>query len=181
MSTSGCLVDWSGWAGNILTCQDDTTTTTGSVVCFLENNLGKLNAVLGTCFTITGASGDYVHPCMSNIESGILTEYYICHSYQKLIRANIGAASCEVLSIEHEDGGKMRIASKTEKAKVARLAYKDCCECLDDLIKWYKSSGNATAKQVLYNKRLGNDSGIGCPQIVPPDGYFSPFNFIFSS
>ena len=175
------VVDWSGWAGNILSCQEDTTTPTGVVVCYLQNNIGNLNATLGTCYTVSGESGNYINPDMGNIESGIYTEMYICSSYRKLTRQNIGASACEVLTIEDPDGGKIKIASKTEKAKVARGLYKDCCECLNDLIKWYKSSGNAIATQILYNERLGNDSGIGCPQVSPPDGYYSPFNFIFNS
>ena len=175
----GVLVDWSGWAGDILTCMGDSTTSTGSVVCFLQNNLGVLNARLGTTFTITGASGNYISPSMNNIESGILVEMYICRSYQKLAQQNIGASSCEVLSVEDPGGGRLRIASKTEKAKVARGLYKDCCECLDDLIKWYKTSVCVTAKQILYNTRVGNDSGVGRPQIIPPDGYYSNFNYIF--
>jgi len=174
------LVDWSGWAGNILSCQDDTITSTGTVVCFLEHNLGTLNARLGTYFAVSGVSGEYIEPTMSNIHSGILTEMYICSSYRRIAHQNIGASACEVLVIEDPDGGKMRIASKTERAKVARGLYKDCCECLDDLVKWYKSSANATAKQVLYNERLGNDSGIGCPQANPPDGAYSPFNYFFN-
>lgn len=177
--TSG-YVDWSGWAGDVLSCQDDTLTATGSVVCFLQNHLGTLNARLGTCFYITGSGQDYVTPSMSNIESGILVEMYICNSYRKIARQNIGASSCEVLEMEDPDGGRLKIASKTEKGKVARGLYKDCSESLDSLIQWYKASGNAVAKQILLNERLGNDSGIGEPHTLPPDGYYSTHNYIFN-
>ena len=173
-------VDWSGWAGNILSCVEDTTTPTGSVVCFLQTSLGVLNAKLGTCYYISGDADEFVEPSMGNMESGILTEMYICNNYRKIAMKNIGAAGCEVLEIEDPDGGKIRIASKTQAAQVARGLHKDCCECLEDLIKWYKKSVIANPQQVLYNERTGNDNGIGCPIICPPDGSYSSMNYIFN-
>jgi len=178
------LVDWSGWAGDILSCLEDTTTPTGSVVCFLENNLGILNARLASNYHASGEiteSGQYVNPDMTNIESGILTEMYICNTYRKAAMQNIGAAGCEVLQIKDPDGGEIKIASKTNAANAARGLYKDCCVCLDDLIKWYKlSNRDVSPKQVLYNLRGSNDCGVRCADIVPPDGSYSSTNHIFN-
>lgn len=172
--------DWSGWAGQILECLGDTTTTTGSVVCFLQTRLGVLNAHLGTTYVISGDNDEYIEPDMTNVESGILNEMYICYSYKKKINENLQASGCEVTSIEDPDGGKIKIVSGTEKLKVLRGLEKDCCECLGELINWYKKRKPSLPKQTLYNYRVGNSHGVICPFICPPDGYYSAFNFAFN-
>lgn len=173
-------VDWSGWAGSILECLGDTGTPTGSVACFLETRLGSLNARIGTCYQVSGESGQYVTPGMGNVESGILTEMYICSTYQKKINEKLQAGGCEVVEIEEPDGGRIKIVSKNDQIKTLRGLQKDCCECLNELINWYNKNKPTVPKQTLYNSRINTRDGIKCPKVTPPQGYYSSYNFIFN-
>src|SRR5690606_36557401 len=83
-----------------------------------------------------------------------------------------GAAGVQVTLIQDKDGGTMRIASKTDAAKVAASMNKDCMEVLDNLIGWYKKRYKVLPRQTLYRNKIPvptlDDYLNGC---CPPDCY----------
>lgn len=171
-----CSGEQTTWAGLILESLDDTTTSTGSVVTWLRNNLGALNLRLQTEFVISG-SGYCIEPEMSQIVSGIYVEAYYCYYYNKMANKNLGAAAYDWTEIAGEEQGTIRRVSKNEVSKTYRLLAKDCRERLDELTKWYgENISPITPSQVLYGSRAGGSNF----DLLPPPYCISTNNPIWN-
>ena len=171
-----CSADFSGWAGEILDCLGDTTTTVGSVVCWLETHLGQLTSALRTDFSINDSgciTGD-----MNQAASGIYTEMFHAYYYRKQANASLGAAGTSWISVKGEDQGEMKVASKTDIAKVYLQMSKESEEQVQKLIQWYHSTYYPQyASQILTNTRTDvSRSGMQC---YPPNSYYSPNNSVW--
>lgn len=133
--------DLSGWAGQIIDEMGISgTTTTGSVVSWLENNVGSLNLVLHEDFVLV--SGQIFDPPenieMNQMAANIYTQMYECSSLSKSAHQAAYLGITDWVELEGADQGKIRKVSKTEAAKELRAASKDCKETLAQLIKNYR-------------------------------------------
>lgn len=88
-----------------------------------DQTLGKLNNLIGTCFSGVGYSGvgtwNYdVSPDLSNLEFGILDQMYRVTYYQRLIRNIAGAGGTFPVQQMAEGDSKIQFVSAAELAKV---------------------------------------------------------------
>jgi hypothetical protein len=129
-------LDLSGWAGEILEDYAFSGVTTGSVVSWLENNVGKLNLALKENFYyITGI----ILPEMNVPATEVYTKMYECNYLTKQAREASYLGISDWVEIEGADQGKIRKVSKTEAAKELRGLSKDCKEELASMIKGYNA------------------------------------------
>lgn len=175
-----CGAELSGWGGRILESLGDTTSSTGSVVSWLRNNLFRLNIALEEDFS---NSGECVVPEMSMPISGIYEEMYYCDYLRKKSTSLLGGVTFQdVVEIRGEEQGTIRFSSFSERAKTLRTAAQDCNTSLKNLIDWYLSfySRSAYALQILYNLR-DDPAGYGLQYYCPPPDYYSRYNTVFTS
>lgn len=131
--------DLSGWAGEIIESMALSGVTTGSVVSWLENNVGNLNLSLHT----TGyylLSGDIL-PEMSTNAMAIYTQMYECFYLSKEARRAAQLGYDDWVEINGQDQGSMRKVSKSELSKNFTTLAKDCNQRLNDLLDWYLNEG----------------------------------------
>lgn len=152
--------DLSGWAGEIIEEMGISgTTTTGSVVAWLENNVGSLNLVLHEDFLL---SGDKIYDPpdmieMNQMAASIYTQMYECFYLGRAARQAAVLGVTDWIEIEGADQGKIRKVSKTEAAKELRGSANDCNSFLKDLIKNYNNQvagGFFEPSQII--------GGLGC-------------------
>ena len=133
-------LDISGWAGEILDDFLISGVSTGSVVSWLENNVGKLNIMIKENFYVDEVSGvNVILPEMNQPATNIYTKMYECEYLHKQAKQAAYLGISDWIEIEGEDQGKIRKVSKTEASKELRALSKDCKEELSNLIKDYKS------------------------------------------
>lgn len=100
-----------------------------------DQNVGKLNALLSTCFSGDGAG--CIGPSLGPQEQGIYGEIYKQLYWQQQINANLGAGG--IMWVEMQEGdSKIRRASPTEVAKVYKDLWKESTLNLNNLITSYK-------------------------------------------
>lgn len=162
------LQEQSGWAGQLLDAVDDTSTSTGTVVAWLQANLGKLNSFIRTDFELSGdrdggASGlePVINPEMTQIQSGIYNEMFFCYWLDKKSRQMVGSMTYDWVEMQGEDQGKVKRVSNTEKAKVYKDLAKECKDNLKDLIKEYQGGNFAVTRQITFTNRRSSPDNIG--------------------
>jgi hypothetical protein len=131
--------DLSGWAGDIIESMELSGVTTGSVVSWLENNVGNLNLSLHT----TGfylLSGDIL-PEMTVNEMAIYTQMYNCYYLAKESRRAAQLGYDDWVEVNGQDQGSIRKVSKSELSKNFHSLAKDCNSKLEDLLDWYLNQG----------------------------------------
>lgn len=148
------LEQQSGWAGSLLEFTDDSTTATGSVVAWIQSNLGLFGSYVDIPFIVDEEQS--ISPEMSPVQSGLYNEMYLCYYLNKQARKLVGAMAYDWIEIDGEDQGKVRKVSNTEKGKFYRTLAKDCSENFDKLIKTYKGGDFAIPRQVLFNERTNS-------------------------
>ena len=168
-----CISGQALWASGILESLDDTTTPTGYVSSWLRNNLGGLNLMLGTEFSL---SGDCIIPDMDMNISGIYTEKYFCFHFSKQANKNLGVQNFDWISIEGTDQGVIRKVSRMQTAQTYIQLSKECRANLDRLVEWFHGQQNTHASQVLYGDRWG---GASYDLLPPPASYYNSCNFIW--
>ena len=163
--------DFTGWDSNIIDSLGDESLATGNVISWLEGNLGKLNLMTESSYSL---SGDCISPDMNSVVSGIYSEMFICWYLNKQAFKTLGAAGCDWTLMQGEDQGSMRRVSKTDQAKTYKAFAKDCEERLDQLLRWYKI---VVPQQTLYNKRNASSySALECP----PCEYYTAYTPIWT-
>lgn len=163
--------DLSGWAGEIIDSMALSGVTTGSVVSWLENNVGTLNLYLQT----TGYylySGDIL-PEMTINAMAIYTQMYECYYLSKEARYAAQLGYNDWVEINGEDQGSIRKVSKSELSKNLSSLAKDCNARLNDLLDWYlEEGGNGNAGRIPLQV-LGDQGNYSCSI---PVGYLSSSN-----
>lgn len=154
------LASQSGWAGSLLSALADTSTSTGTVVAWLQANLGHFNSLLSLqsgsgAFSLSGTS---IVPQMSSAQSGIYNELYFCYFLKRESIRSVGALAYDWTEMRGEDQGAVKLVSRTEKAKVYQSLAKDCDERIKELVKAYKKGSYSGPLQVTYNSR--NSSSV---------------------
>jgi len=141
----------SGWAGEIIDEMELSGVTTGSIVSWLENNLGSLNNSLDTSFEfLSGDVSGIILPEMSLTEIDIYEKMYECQYLSKKARQAASLGLTDWLQIQGDDQGLIRKVSKTEVAKELRGQAKDCKEELFNFIYGYsRGQSGALPQQVV--------------------------------
>lgn len=113
-----------------------TSLTLAGISYWLQRNLGIINDLLGTCFSIDNSLN--VAPDLTLEEKVIFKKMYFIHYYDKMIRSNLSAASLNPVIEIDSDGSKVRKISKNEISKTYLQIRKQEQEELKDLINSYK-------------------------------------------
>ena len=130
----------SGWAGSILDEYGVSGVTTGSIVSWLENNVGQLNIAIQENFYVEYVSGSgEILPEMNQPAINIYTQMYNCQDLAKQAKQAAYLGISDWVELEGADQGKIRKVSKTEASKELRALSKDCKEELSQMIRDYKS------------------------------------------
>lgn len=167
--------DLSGWAGDIIESMELSGVTTGSVVSWLENNVGNLNLSLRT----TGfylLSGDIL-PEMTVNEMAIYTQMYNCFYLSKESRRANQLGYDDWLEINGQDQGSIRKVSKSELAKNFNSLAKDCNQRLNDLLNWYLNEGGNGEDPARMPLQVIGDQSYKCGI---PIHYLTPSNCFYN-
>lgn len=143
-----CSGELTIWASQILDDLADTTTSTGSVVSWLQTNLYQVNGALGTQYYLNESG--CIEPNMDPMGSGIYTQMYNCHWLRKKAIQNLGAAGYDWTRFQGEEQGSITKVSRNETSKTYRILAEDCKKIVDELTDWYKG---VYVGQVLYSQR----------------------------
>ena len=135
-----------------------------SLATYFRYNVGDLNNLLGTCFSLSPTSLEIIdeHGCEINKEAAMIYKYiYLLSYYARQIRANLGVGGVsQTLSIQ-SDGGIVRLVDKTQISKVFLQLREDTEKTLSKLTNKYKMH-RQHASQVE-----GSDIYVS-PQSYPP-------------
>lgn len=129
-------LDLSGWAGYIIEEYGISGTTTGSVVTWLENNVGKLNMLIKENYYVSGDPSQIL-PEMNDMAESIYTKMYECWYLKRQASQASVMGITDWIEIEGADQGRIRKVSKTEAAKELRGLANDCNSELLKLISAY--------------------------------------------
>lgn len=168
----------SGWAANILNGLSDTTTTTGSVVLWLQSNLSKLNLAIETSFELV--SGAYIDPALNMNQSGIYEEMYYCDYLRKRASNLLGGTNFkDIVEFAGDEQGRVRWVSFNERAKTYKTLANDCNTSLKELINWYlDAQSEASCYQILFNLR-DDPAGYGLKDYTPPNSFYRASNTVW--
>lgn len=167
--------DLSGWAGSIIDSMSLSGVTTGSVVCWLENNVGVLNLSLQT----TGyyATGNQILPSMDINTMAIYTQMYECYYLSKEARLSAQLGYDDWVEINGQDQGSIRKVSKSELSKNFSTLAKDCQLRLSDLLNWYLNEGGNGQDPARMPLQVIGDQAYKCGI---PAAYLSPTNCCYN-
>lgn len=142
--------DLSGWIIRVHENLDETGISTSRGVSWFQNNLYKINIALETGFyTETG----WIYPSMTQNESGLYEQMYICDYYNKKGNSALGAFAYDWTRIEGDKQGGISRVSKNEVAKTFLQYAKDCKSQLNELIRWIEEEDLILVGQVLLRDR----------------------------
>lgn len=162
--------DLSGWAGSIIESMELSGVLTGSVVSWLENNVGSLNLALRENYELISGQ---ILPEMETNAMAIYTQMYECYYLSKEGRRSAQLGFDDWVEINGEDQGSIRKVSKSELSKNFISLAKECQENLKNLTKWYVvDGGNGQDPARLPRQVIGDQSAI-CSL---PARYLSPTN-----
>lgn len=153
------LVEQQVWASQLLESLDDSTTSSGTTVAWLQANLGLLNTALKTNYSL---SGDSIVPGMYAVESGIYNEFYYCWWLRKKARTMVGSMDIDWTEMRGDDQGAVKRVSNTQKSTTYQALAKDCDANLKDLIKEYSGGVYAMPRQITFNDRHSAPHDIIC-------------------
>lgn len=136
-------IDLSGWGGEIIEALGLSGVTTGSVVVWLQTNLGQLNLALRSDFSYIADSGifDASGISMDEVAMNIYSKMYECAVYRKKSVQASQLGFSDWIEIAGDQQGSIRKVSKTELSKELRGIYKDCNDELNQAIMWYRRNG----------------------------------------
>ena len=154
------LAQQSSWASGISASLDDTITSNGSVVGWLQTNLGLLNAYLHTEFVVNADEEIETH--MLPAHSGLYNEMYYCHWLKKKSRSLLNNADYDWIEMRGEKQGSVKIVSKNERAKTINSMSKDCDINLKAIIKDLRGGGFLTPRSISFNERFSTPNDIKC-------------------
>jgi len=114
---------------------------------YLKNNLGKLNVLLFTDFTIDSSQEVSPFDSFTYNEANIYSKIYEVKYYNKKINDNLGAMSVDSVIEYSSDGTSIKKASRNETAKTYLSLRKDLALELKDLVTAYRIK-KATPKDI---------------------------------
>lgn len=147
------------WATQLLDALDDTTTSTGTTVAWLQANLGLLNISLKTEFYMSGSA---IVPGMDSVQSGVYNEFYFCYWLKKQARKMVGSMDIDWTEMRGDSQGSVKRVSNTQKGTTYQSLAKDCDANLKELIKNVKGGIYAAPLQITFNDRHSTPRDIRC-------------------
>lgn len=164
----------SGWAGDIINSMELSGVTTGSIVSWLQNNVGSLNLSLREEYALTSGQ---ILPEMSINAMAIYTQMYECYYLAKEGRRAAQLGYDDWVEIQGEDQGKIRKVSKSELSKNFLSLSKECQENLKNLTNWYINEGGNGEMPSRIPLQVIGDQAFKCGI---PINYLSPSNCFFN-
>lgn len=94
----------------------DSTVTLGSIRLWVRSNIGYLNNILGSSYSINETNGNVMPEIDENVKA-IYKKIYEVYYYGKIIRENLTSTSFSAVLEVSDDAGRVRLANKNEIAK----------------------------------------------------------------
>lgn len=107
------------------------------IAYYLRSNLGRLNNLLNTSYTIENCNGE-VEPYINDQEKDIFKELYKIKYYDKKAMDNLGAAGIQTALVVESDGAKVSLTNRNTIASNYIQLKKQAEENLRNLINSYK-------------------------------------------
>lgn len=148
----------------------DPITSIPAICSYIRYNIGDLNNLLGTSFTLNVDNLEIYDENQNEISPQAMMIYkylYLLSYYARQIRANLGSGGATITLSYQSDGGAIRTVDKTAVAKVYQQLRKDVEEKMKELVNKYKL-GHQFAVDVV-----GNDIYVS-PQTYSYDNQATP-------
>ena len=141
---------------------EDSSLSVLYLTTWLRDNIGRLNAAIGTSFKIDVDTLE-ISENLSEDQKVIFKSIYYCQYYSNMANKNLGATGFAWVSIEEGDS-KIRRASKTDIAKAFIGMAKDCQENLNKMIFYYKMNKALPSSLSSWNSPMWQYPRISDPQ-----------------
>lgn len=121
------------------------------VAFWIRSNIGTLNNLLNLDLSID-EDGE-ITPELTLDEKSIYKTCYLIYYYGKLAKSNMGANSYEIQEVTEGDT-RVKMAVKTDKAKIYLSVQKDMKSDLDKMVKLYRYN-NAIPSDAVTSEAYG--------------------------
>ncbi len=116
---------------------EDTSLSIASVSFWLQRNIGKLNNLISTSYTLS-SNLEFSPNNLSEEEKTIYKILYLIHYYNLKIKESLGAGSVDSVVEVTSDSNSVKRTSRNEFAKTYLALKRDHEKALQDLITSYK-------------------------------------------
>jgi hypothetical protein len=122
---------------------DTTNISLPSIITYLRNNVGRLNALLNTTYIIDPNSLEIINgsdniTLIGLMESAIYAQLYEVYYFQRRANAMLGAASIDTVIQYQTDGGSIRLLDRNQIAKTYAQLKKEAEDILYKMVNRYK-------------------------------------------
>lgn len=138
-----------------------------SISYWIRTNLGTLNSLIGTSFSIP-TSGIIAIDGMGNDEEAILKQLYIVKYYDNLVRGSLYAASTNEFIEISSDGAVARKINKNELSKTYLALKNSALDELKYLVGFYNANHGALPRGIV-----GDDNYSPLPNCTYPGAEYS--------
>lgn len=130
----------------------------GSIRLWVRSNIGYLNNLLATSYSINETNGN-ITPLINDAAKAVYKKLYEIYYYGKIIRENLTSTSFDAVIEVADDAGRVRLANKNEIAKTYVDLIGAETKNLDSMVNNYKL--NSTMEPLSVDGLDGDyDSGI---------------------
>lgn len=130
----------------------------GVTTCFVSgwyvNNIGKLNTLLGTCFS--GVSG-CIAPDLDNEAQYILKELFLERYYERQASVSVAEAKYNVIQSFQDEDTRISYADRMQPAKYYQGLKKDARANIDRMSLLYRMN-QASPRQVIGDDEISEDT-----------------------
>lgn len=105
----------------------------GAVGTWVRNHIGALNNMVFSSYSLNDGDSE-ISTAISIEHIAVLKKMYELYNYDRIIRANLGASAFSSILEVSDDGGKVRLTSKTELGKIYSDLRKQASAELDKLV-----------------------------------------------
>lgn len=115
---------------------DDETVSIPRVAFYLRSQVGNLNVLINTSFTIDSTTLEF-SPDLTDDEAAILKEIYWIYYWNRKFQESLGSSGYTVVEVKEGDSSVRRTA-RTEFAKLYMQAKKEHQTLLNNMVDLYK-------------------------------------------
>mgnify|MGYP003436807382 FL=1 len=141
---------------------EDSSLSISYLTTWLRDNIGRLNTLIGTCYTIDSETLE-ISDNLTEDQKTIFKSVFYCHYYSNMANKDLGASGFAWTAIDEADT-KIRRASKTDIAKTFILLSKDCNENLNKMVFYYKTNKALPRSLSSWNSPVFLYSRVDDPQ-----------------
>ena len=126
------------WKGEL---QEDSSTSSVSIMYWLRANIGTLNNLLGTCYKINQSTLEPNNDggCILGTQEASIFKYcYLLNYYERCFKNMVGVNSANIITEATSDGGTLRFLDRGKLGQLYLQLRKDTQATLDKLINRYK-------------------------------------------